>query len=193
MASTRLTNTVRDAIWHRLEEHAFKERRETLGRDLEILAQDMYAKLILTVNGWHGAASLPIGWICRKQCFRVKVEPHGVVEMNLRETEIFPVEHAERWSSPVVGVLSASDPLSKRYSELQDLKRTIEGECKKAKSEAFTILSKATTFANLKKSWPELLPLCADLLEDKPVEKFPLVVSGSLNKNLGLPAEGAKK
>ena len=39
----------------------------------------------------------------------------------------------------------------------------------------------------LKKAWPELLPLCADLLAEYVPLKQALVVPGTLNKNLGLP------
>lgn len=116
MASTRLTNTVRDQIWERLENHAFRGRRESLRKALELLAEDAYKKLVGTLPGYGKAETLPKGWVVRLKDFRVRI----------------------------AGQVAA---------------------------------------------WPELLPLCEDLLREVAAPKQELVVAGSLNKNLCLPAE----
>ena len=188
MASTRLTNTVRDQIWERLENHAFRGRRESLRKALELLAEDAYKRLVGTLPGYGKAETLPKGWVVRLKDFRVRIAGQ-VEQMLLLDPGIFPEDQASRYSRPIVGSLEAADPLAARWEALQDCRRAIDSEVKKARNEAYAVLNKATTFAKLKSAWPELLPLCEDLLREVPTVKQDLVVTGNLNKNLCLPAE----
>ena len=188
MASTRLTNTARDQIWERLERHAFQERRDALQRQFESLANEAYLRFIGSQEGFTKATFIGHGWVGKRKSFLMKLGDR-CRGLELVEAKVFPSENISCYSQPTIGVCGHQDPMTLQWTELDDRKRALEGEVLRAKHEARTALNKATTFAQLKAAWPELLPLCEDLLREVAAPKQELVVAGSLNKNLGLPAE----
>jgi len=76
MASTRLTNTVRDQIWERLERHAFQERRDALQRQFESLANEAYLRFIGSQEGFTKATFIGHGWVGKRKSFLVKLGDH---------------------------------------------------------------------------------------------------------------------
>lgn len=86
---------------------------------------------------------------------------------------------------------SYDHPLSVRYRELDNEKRVLGAEEEKLRAEMRAVLDSCTTKKKLRETWPELVTLMGDALDDDEpnVKCRALVPSATLNERLGLPVE----
>lgn len=212
MASTRLTNSMRDSLMEALMRRAFKSQCEDWAQ--------RFSKFVLKVHaGIYGddlprMEALPEGWLPKNREIKVRFggdavrlsttgEFNSQASYSVKWPEEFRACEASKNAIKLMvhtyhnndreaGVFDARHPLSAEYqafmNELTDLQEKIGG----AKRTARAALDSVHTIQKLIEVWPEVEVFAKEyLVHGERKALLPDIPRAQLNSVLGLPPEGS--
>lgn len=180
MASTKLTNSMRDAIVQRVLDHAFGDRERALKETEHRLAAKAYDRLH-PKKIREAMAALPRDYLPMDDSIIVSVSGCRH-RLRLPEHRPAPSGYDARRLS-----LMSDDKLSIEITKFASDHEALENERREAEKNARAVLDSVTTLARLVQVWPEVEVFAADL-ETKPVVAL-AVRMDDLNAALRLPPE----
>lgn len=182
MATTRLTNDMRQTIRGRILDHAFKKREEALRED-----EAAYGKMIYELEYPEEIRKtmslLPESFFYKLSDFQVCID--GMyLPIILKEAVFVGESHRGRWGFVR---LSSDCEIGRAGLDLLRRGQELSQERNSQKFKIRAVLDKVTTVNRLIKEWPEVEEFCKDFLVTK--QTLPAVEFKKLNELLGLPPE----
>jgi hypothetical protein len=200
MASTKLTNWMREQIVRDLLSHRFTKPIDKLVKDRAALAmkvyRDLYPRSLLAK-----IEALPEGWLCTendiKAQFSGRVDSmdfngsaYGIIGKYRTSTDAVFKPFLSKDKGRVVAVYDASHPLAVAHAELADRMKEICSQLDTAKRQAEAALNSASTIGGIIALWPEIEPFARK--HESAKAPLPALPTAALNALLDLPiAEAA--
>ena len=204
MATTRLTNSLRDDITKALMKNKYEATMVEFIAEGKALAARLYdvaypkavqRKMKVMPKGFFNTDS-DIYWNCAGQRHRV---PHNGYDYNLMSqivTQANKPDQIERWRAYTTNDLYVLTTGSEEAEALQAFalksERLVE-ETQQTKQKTRAALGSVTTIAKLIKIWPEVKPFIPDWALETGVRKpnyaVPSIRAADLNQMLNLPVE----
>lgn len=203
MASTKLTNTIRDRILIDMLIHRFRAEADALMADFAALASDVYDDLFTKAEAKTRDA-LPDGWLPTEDdvCAKFGDQDRGFERLDFagRQYDALSLVGTRREpafkrmpSKFIPGcakVYERDHPFTVRHQDLADRRRALVATIEAAERAGKAALYSAGTIARLKTIWPEVSPFCVKYADDAPVN-LPTLPISKLNETFGLPVEEA--
>lgn len=180
MASTRLTNDMKETIIKRVIDHGFEARAKELWETETKLAAKAYDRLH-PKKIREAMAALPRGYLNTSGTILVSINGCNY-RLDLPEKRPEPGDyHRGRL------LLPGDDKLAVEISAFMNERGAMKKDCNEARANARAVLNSVRTIAQLVKVWPEVEAFAADL-ETKPTAAL-AVRMDDLNAALRLPPE----
>lgn len=215
MASTRLTNSIKDQLTTMLIEHAFSARCvKQLDTEL-VFAQKIYDlymdKTTVNVNGIKVKLvdmikNIPDSWKTKDTDFYVEIAGsrekidryYGVGNPNSNFVGVIYPHHSDRvkWffspnfnSYSVSMVIPARDKLANEFTKLKDARKDLEKEISTLEKSTRSTMDTVTSVQKLIVLWPEVEAFASKFLTEKSAatQFLPVIAREKLNDALGLP------
>jgi hypothetical protein len=206
MASTRLTNHIRDSLMNSLLQRAFKAKGEDLiercADYAERLYRDAMGSNLLQIN------ALPEGWLPTDDDIKVQLGGEfetiyfsgalnrwalpevfrraGVTKLDDRRWKRFP----NKWKGSVVKQYPGDHAVVGEFQKLDDDWNELETEMERARKVALAAMSSVSTVKKLIDIWPEVEEFAKHYLVDGERKAIlPAISRDQLNTMLNLPPE----
>lgn len=195
MASTKLTNWIREQIVADLMAHRFTKACDKLVKDRAALAvkvyRDFYPRALLAK-----IEALPEGWLVSDNdihaSFSGRVDGlpfnggvYGAVGKYRTSTEAVSRPFLSKDYGRVVAVYDAAHPLAVLHAELSARQNEIVTQIDAAKRQAVAAVNSATTINRLIELWPEVEPFARK--HESAKVPLPALPTSELNALLDLP------
>lgn len=203
MASTRLTNDMRNQIRENALKHRFKTPTMALVLDFSALALDAYAYVYGKTEARMNA--LPDGWLPAVEALSFKF---GASYVTLKFSGNFPTRYSQSKTSALADfagdpmpilrrvpydetggcreVFDAGSDFSVRYHDIHGAAETLNELVLQTRHKITATLDQFTTVEKLHEGWPEIEPFTVGVTP-APKIQLPAVPVASLNEALGLP------
>lgn len=196
---TRLTNSIRDQIIKAVLKHRFSDEITTIIKERSVLADAVYND-IFKKSDRDIMQSLPEGWLHNDGYLSVKIGEGGWGYINLNFNGSFSTHLnsiagvsletiykrvPNKQSRGCAAVYAETSKIGTQYRDICNKIETLEQTIKDAENQLSAALSKATSIANLIKSWPEIEPFTKAFAPVK--SNLPAIPTAQLNSILDLP------
>lgn len=203
MASVRLTMSIKEQIERRLIRYRFAEEAQQLVADYAQLASDVYDDLYPEITRKKMEA-MPKGWLPRVasvgaqfgesssryiqlsfdgKCYG-EIAKAGGRDKEADYDSPRPVPYSDK--DGCLKCYGVSDPLSERYSSLEERWTALEANIRAARRAAKSAMDQVTTLNRLIEVWPEIAPFTEGFANKT---SLPAIPRSDLNGLLGLPKE----
>ena len=160
MASTKLTNLMRDGIHQALMKRAYVERKEDLQERERVLAAALYEH-VYEAETQAKMAALPDSFFCQSGV--VGAEFNGKFgRLSMRDYKPISYLHS-RSHTPCLAQFDGDHRLTHGYQQWKKESDQLDEDIRKLEAEARAILNSCTTVKRLCEIWPEVCPLLKEL------------------------------
>lgn len=196
MASTRLTNSIRDSLRGELLKHAFAGRCVTHFQAELDFVQEVFDHIMANRTVLHlgkkrpvgeVVAELPPGWENTESYFKAefggetaKLDKYDGLEVNYKDNsnligvKTTPHHDQVKWKMPpkwsghhTLMTFDASHPLTKRFTELRNAREDLKTEIERARNSIRATLDSVSTVQRLIVLWPEVEAFARVYLDEK--------------------------
>jgi hypothetical protein len=199
MASTKLTNWIREQIVRDLIAHRFTKPIDKLVKDRAALAlkvyRDLYPRSLLAK-----IEALPEGWLSTDDDIRAQFSgrvdslpfngsAYGDIGKYRTKTDTQFKPFLSKDMGRIVAVYEADHPLAILHAELVNRQKVICGQISAAEQQAKAALDSASTVGGIIALWPEIEPFARK--HESAKAPLPALPTADLNRLLDLPVAEA--
>jgi hypothetical protein len=180
--STRITDTMRQAITTRLINHRFEKDEKALRRREHELAMKVHRARYDTPTR-NAMEALPEGWLPVDHRVRLRI---GSYSHELRFIDPARVAFADKDYSVEVAKLKRGDELAAACQEYRVAANALAAARKELTEKTSRTLAGFGSVNRLVSAWPEIKPFLDQLGYSDEKKSLPAVIPAELNQSLGL-------
>lgn len=151
MKAQRLTNAIKQAILHNMEEKLFRKRRDDLEMRKRKLAEEAWRSMYTTEELKYIIAD-PGGFLPRNTAISIMIDGHRC-EIPFGKAIPYAYRDYQRWPNMKI---DSEHPLYSKYKDIERVGGEIDKEKRQLQETVASIMEKVTTLKRLKEEWPDV-------------------------------------